>query len=149
MGKNLIIIFLLLFAGVAEAQIRLGQSRYSSQKPVDILTLDYSKPRKFRIAELKAVGLSTLDETAIISLSGLKIDDQMSVPAAAISNAGYELWAQGMLGDVKILVTKIERDDIDLLLELTGRPRFSRVEFSGVNQTQKGELEKNVQIRGR
>ncbi|HLT07827.1 MAG TPA: POTRA domain-containing protein [Cyclobacteriaceae bacterium] len=149
MGKNLIIIFLLLFAGVAEAQIRLGQSRYSSQKPVDILTLDYSKPRKFRIAEIKAVGLSTLDETAIISLSGLKIDDQISVPGDAISNALKKLWAQGIIGDVKILVTKIEGDDIYLLLELTERPRFSRVEFSGVNQTQKGELEKKVQIRGR
>lgn len=149
MGKNLIIIFLLLFAGVAEAQIRLGQSRYSTQKPVDILTLDYSKPQKFRIAEIKAVGLSTLDETAIISLSGLKVDDQISVPGDAISNALKKLWAQGIIGDVKILVTKIEGDDIYLLLELTERPRFSRVEFTGVNQTQQSELEKKVEIRGR
>ena len=149
MGKNLIIIFLLLFAGVAEAQIRLGQSRYSTQKPVDILTLDYSKPQKFRIAEIKAVGLSTLDETAIISLSGLKVDDQINVPGDAISNALKKLWAQGIIGDVKILVTKIEGDDIYLLLELTERPRFSRVEFTGVNQTQQSELEKKVEIRGR
>jgi len=149
MGKNLIIIFLLLFAGVAEAQIRLGQSRYSTQKPVDILTLDYSKPQKFRIAEIKAVGLSTLDETAIISLSGLKVDDQISVPGDAISNALKKLWAQGIIGDVKILVTKIEGDDIYLLLDLTERPRFSRVEYTGVNQTQESELEKKVEIRGR
>src|SRR5690606_34899449 len=54
------IIFLLLFAGVAEAQIRLGQSRYSSQKPVDILSLASSKLREFRIADFKAVGLRTL-----------------------------------------------------------------------------------------
>ena len=149
MGKYLIIIFLLLFAGVAEAQIRLGQSRYSTQKPVDILTLDYSKPQKFRIAEIKAVGLSTLDETAIISLSGLKVDDQISVPGDAISNALKKLWAQGIIGDVRILVTKIEGDDIYLLMELTERPRFSRVEFTGVNQTQESELEKKVEIRGR
>src|SRR5690554_4853884 len=149
MKRNLVIIFILLFAGVAEAQIRLGQSRYSTQKPVDILTLDYSKPQKFRIAEIKAVGLSTLDETAIISLSGLKVDDQISVPGDAISNALKKLWAQGIIGDVKILVTKIEGDDIYLLLDLTERPRFSRVEYTGVNQTQQSELEKQVEIRGR
>ncbi|MEX2591831.1 MAG: POTRA domain-containing protein [Anditalea sp.] len=149
MGKKLIIIFLLLFAGVAEAQIRLGQSRYSTQKPVDILTLDYSKPQKLRIAEINAVGLSTLDEIAIISLSGLKVDDIIDVPGDAISNALKKLWAQGIIGDVKILVTKIEGDDIYLLLDLTERPRFSRVEFSGVNQTQESELEDKVEISGR
>src|SRR5690606_1094279 len=130
-------------------QIRLGQSKYTSQKPVDILTLDYSKPQKYRIAEIEAVGLSTLDGTAIISLSGLKVDDTIDVPGDAISNALKRLWGQGIIGDVKILVTKVEGDDIYLLLDLTERPRFSRVEFTGVNSTQKSELEDKIEIRGR
>jgi len=99
MGKKYIILFLLLYAGVAQAQIRLGQSKYTSQKPVDILTLDYSKPQKYRIAEIEAVGLSTLDGTAIISLSGLKVDDTIDVPGDAISNALKRLWGQGIIGD--------------------------------------------------
>src|SRR5690554_5373113 len=126
MGKKYIILFLLLYAGVAQAQIRLGQSKYTTQKPVDILTLDYSKPQKYRIAEIEAVGLNTLDETAIISLSGLKVDDTIDVPGDAIANALKKLWAQGIIGDVKILVTKVEGDDIYLLLDLTERPRLDR-----------------------
>ena len=51
------------------------------------MELNYSKPQTYRIAEIKAVGLSTLDENAIISLSGLKVDDQIEVPGDAISNA--------------------------------------------------------------
>jgi outer membrane protein insertion porin family len=127
----------------------LGQSRYTPAKPVDILELSYSKPQKFRIAEIKAVGLATLDEIAVISLSGLRVDDVISVPGDAISSALKRLWGQGIIGDVKILVTKIEGDDIYLLLELTERPRFSRVEFTGVNKTQEGELKDKVKIRGR
>jgi len=149
MKKHLLIIYLLLLTGVAEAQIRLGQSRYTRQEPVDIIDLDYSNPKTYRIAGIEAVGLSTLDETAIISLAGLRLDDEITVPGDAISGALKKLWAQGIIGDVKILVTKIEGDDIYLLLDLTERPRFSRVEFSGVNKTQEGELKDKVNIRGR
>ncbi|MFD2034093.1 outer membrane protein assembly factor [Belliella marina] len=149
MKKYFIILAFLLTAGSLHAQIRLGQSRYTSPKPVDILELNYSKPQQFRIAEIKAVGLATLDEIAIVSLSGLKVDDMISVPGDAISNALKKLWGQGIIGDVKILVTKIEGDDIYLLLDLTERPRFSRVEFSGVNKTQESELKDKVKIRGR
>jgi outer membrane protein insertion porin family len=148
--KRITIILLMIFwVGVSHAQIRLGQSRYTPAKPVDILELSYSKPQKFRIAEIKAVGLATLDEVAVISLSGLRVDDVISVPGDAISSALKRLWGQGIIGDVKILVTKIEGDDIYLLLELTERPRFSRVEFAGVNKTQEGELKDKVKIRGR
>lgn len=149
MKKSILILFCLIWSASAVAQIRLGQSRYASSKPVNILELNYAKPQKFRIAEIKAVGLSTLDEVAILSLSGLKVDDRIDVPGDAISNALKKLWGQGIIGDVKILVTKIEGDDIYLLLDLTERPRFSRVEFEGINKTQEGELRDKVNIRGR
>jgi outer membrane protein insertion porin family len=149
MKRILLILFCFVWAGSSMAQIRLGQSRYASSKPIDILELNYAKPETYRIAEIKAVGLSTLDEIAIISLSGLKADDQIEVPGDAISSALKKLWGQGIIGDVKILVTKIDGDDIYLLLDLTERPRFSRVEFSGMSKTQEGELKDKVNIRGR
>jgi len=149
MKKSIIILCLMMLAGSLQAQIRLGQSRYAQTRPVDILELNYSKPQKFRIAEIKAVGLATLDEVAIVSLSGLRVDDVISVPGDNISNALKRLWGQGIIGDVKILVTKIEGDDIYLLLELTERPRFSRVDFIGVNKTQESELKDKIKIRGR
>lgn len=149
MKRSLLILLGLVLASTAMAQIRLGQSRYSSDKPIDILELDYSKPQTYRIAEIKAVGLTTLDEIAILSLSGLKADDRIEVPGDAISRALKKLWGQGIIGDVKILVTKIDGDDIYLLLDLTERPRFSRVEFRGINKTQEGELKDKVNIRGR
>ena len=149
MKKIISILCLLILAGSVQAQIRLGQSRYAPSKPVDILELNYSKPAKYRIAEIKAAGLATLDEVAIISLAGLRVDDIISVPGDNISNALKRLWGQGIIGDVKILVTKIEGDDIYLLLELTERPRFSKVEFNGVNKTQESELKEKIKIRGR
>lgn len=149
MKRSTIILLLIFWVGVSHAQIRLGQSRFTPSRPVDILELNYSKPQKFRIAEIKAVGLATLDEVAVISLSGLRVDDEISVPGDEISSALKKLWGQGIIGDVKILVTKVEGNDIYLLLELTERPRFSRVEFTGINKTQEGELKDKVKIRGR
>ncbi len=149
MKKSLLVLFCLVLASSSMAQIRLGQSRYANAKPIDIMELNYSKPQKYRIAEIKAVGLTTLDETAILSLSGLKVDDVIEVPGDAIANALKKLWRQGIIGDVKVLVTKVEGDDIYLLLDLTERPRFSRVEFSGISKTQESELKDKVNIRGR
>ncbi|MFC3878944.1 outer membrane protein assembly factor [Algoriphagus namhaensis] len=149
MKRSLLLLICFIWAGVAMSQIRLGQSRYASSRPVDIMELNYSTPATYRIAEIKAVGLTTLDEIAIISLSGLKVDDRIEVPGEEISNALKKLWAQGIIGDVKILVTKIEGEDIYLLLDLTERPRFSRVEFTGVNKTQESELRDKINIRGR
>ncbi|MGY6559349.1 MAG: BamA/OMP85 family outer membrane protein [Nitritalea sp.] len=150
MKKSLLAILILwLVGGELSAQIRLGQSRFATSRPVNILELNYANPQKFRIAEISAVGLATLDENAIISLAGLRVDDQISVPGDEISDALKKLWGQGIIGDVKILVTKIEGDDISLLIELTERPRFSRVEFSGINKTQESELRDKVKIRGR
>jgi outer membrane protein insertion porin family len=149
MKKSFVILIMTLLVGSLHAQIRLGQSRYTSPRAVDILELNYSKPQKFRVAEIKALGLTTLDENAIISLSGIKVDDVISVPGDEISSALKKLWGQGIIGDVKILVTKIEGNDIFLLLDLTERPRFSRVEFTGINKTQQGELKDKVKIRGR
>lgn len=149
MKRSILFLICLIWASAAMSQIRLGQSRFATAKPVDILELNYSKPQTFRVAEIKAVGLSTLDENAIISLAGIKVDDRIEVPGDAISNALKKLWNQGIIGDVKILVTKIEGEDIYLLLELTERPRFSRVEFSGINKTQESELRDKVNIRGR
>lgn len=149
MKKSLLVLFCLVLASSSMAQVRLGQSRYANTKPIDIMELNYSKPQKYRIAEIKAVGLTTLDEIAILSLSGLKVDDVIEVPGDAISNALKKLWGQGIIGDVKVLVTKVEGDDIYLLLDLTERPRFSRVEFSGISKTQESELKDKVNIRGR
>lgn len=149
MKRSTIILLLLFWVGFAQAQIRLGQSRFTPTRPVDILELNYTKPQKYKIAEIKAVGLATLDEVAVVSLSGLKVGDMISVPGDGISNALKRLWGQGIIGDVKILVTKVEGDEIYLLLELTERPRFSRVEFAGINKTQESELKDKVKIRGR
>lgn len=149
MKKSLLVLFCLVLASSSMAQVRLGQSRYANAKPINIMELNYSKPQKYRIAEIKAVGLTTLDETAILSLSGLKVDDVIEVPGDAIANALKKLWRQGIIGDVKVLVTKVEGDDIYLLLDLTERPRFSRVEFSGISKTQESELKDKVNIRGR
>ena len=112
MKKSFIILCLIMWVVSAQAQIRLGQSRYTPARPVDILELNYSKPQKYRIAEIKAVGLTTLDEVAIISLSGLRVDDVISIPGDAISTALKRIWGQGIIGDVKILVTKIEGDHL-------------------------------------
>jgi outer membrane protein insertion porin family len=50
MKRSILILFCLIWSASSMAQIRLGQSRYASSKPVNILELNYAKPQKFRVA---------------------------------------------------------------------------------------------------
>lgn len=133
---------LLLFAGTASSQVL--------NTPGQTNPIDYSQPRQYRIAGIDVSGSNFLEPNALISLSGLSVGDEITVPGDEISRAIQKLWDQGILGDVEIYATRIEGNDIYLTLSLTERPRLSRFEFNGISKTQQDALRDKVSLqRGR
>jgi outer membrane protein insertion porin family len=113
--------------------------------------IDYSKPPKdYEIANIKVSGTKFLDAGALVSLSGLRMGQKIKIPGDAIPNAIRKLWKQGILGDVQIMIEKIEDEKVHLHYILTERPKLSRFLITGVR---KGEVttltEKIGLIRGK
>ncbi|MGK7394776.1 MAG: BamA/OMP85 family outer membrane protein [Candidatus Cyclobacteriaceae bacterium M3_2C_046] len=113
--------------------------------------IDYSKPpQEYTIADIEIIGLETLDKNAVISLTELKVGDQIRIPGEATSTALNKLWKNGIIGDATIYVSKIEGEQVYLTIEVQERPRLTRFSFEGVNKTQQTELSEEVDlIRGR
>ncbi len=130
----------------ATAQFRMGVGR----KIDNTIKLDYGNPKEYEIAEIDVQGIETLNKSALLSLTGLKVGDKVRIPGDDISNAIRKLWKHGIIGDVSILVNKLEDGQAFLTLELKERPRLTRFEFQGISKSQSKELGEKIKlIRGR
>ncbi|MDX5347514.1 MAG: outer membrane protein assembly factor BamA, partial [Hymenobacteraceae bacterium] len=136
------ILLFLLMSGSAFSQIR-----FRSQ---DNISIDYLNPKEYEVGGITVSGTKFLDPAALISISGLKVGDKITVPGEDISKAIQKLWEQGILGDVEVAITKIEGDYIFLDFYLVERPRLSRFSFSGIKKTQADDLREKIRlIRGK
>ena len=143
-----ILLIILFAAETASAQIGVGRNRRNQQQQ-SRETIDYAEPREYEIAEITVSGAKALNENALISLSGLEVGDKIMVPGPEISSAIKKLWKQKILGNIEISYSKVEGDKIYLVIELTEKPRLSRINLKGVNSSQETEITEDLElIRG-
>lgn len=109
-----------------------------------------AEPVQFEIGGLTVSGTQYLDANTILSLTGLKVGDKITVPGEDLGKALHKLWDQGLLGDADVVVTKIEGNYIFLDFALKERPRLSKFAFKGVKKGQADDLRKKIKlIRGK
>ncbi len=145
----------LLFALLIVVFPVLGQIQYGGGTKFN---LSYSNPGEYEIAGIEVTGARTLDAASIISVSGLKVGDNIMIPGEKISGAIKKLWKQGILGDIQILVQKVEGNFVFLEIKLAERARLSKFGFrerkrgtiENLKKTDADELKEKLHlIRGR
>ena len=125
------------------AQLIFGKNRKKSTAAIEI---NYASPRKLEIADIQIRGLQFLDNNALTSLSGLKIGDKIKIPGDEISLAIKKLWKQGIIGNISIFASKIEGNQVWLVIELSERPRLVKYEFEGVSKSHRTEIEDELEL---
>lgn len=147
MKKIVLVIIALAAFSEMQAQVVFGRDQNNSGNG---LSINYSSPKEYEIADIEVRGVQFLDNNALISLSGLRVGDKIKVPGDEITLAIKKLWNQGIIGNVAIYASKVEGDKIWLVIELTERPRLTKYVIEGVNKTKQGEIEENIGlIRGK
>ncbi|WP_242929480.1 outer membrane protein assembly factor BamA [Pontibacter vulgaris] len=142
MTRCIWVLVFLLITGTASSQVL--------KTPTQTSPIDYSQPKQYRIGGITVSGANFLDPNALVSVTGLKVGDEITVPGEDLSRAIQKLWDQGILGDVEVYITKIEGNQIFLDFNLKERPRLSRFTFSGINKTQQDALREKINlIRGK
>lgn len=125
---------------------KIGVGSNTSTKKDDKIALSYANPQEYEIAEIKVTGLETIDKNALISLSGLKVGDKIKIPSQTTSNVIKKLWSRGIIGNVALYISKVEDGKVYLVLELTERPRLTRIFIKGVNKTQESDIKENLDL---
>jgi outer membrane protein insertion porin family len=139
MTRYIWVIVFLFIAGTATSQVLTTPSQTSP--------IDYSQPKDYKIASITVTGAKFLDPTALISVTGLKVGDEITVPGEDISRAIQKLWEQGILGDVEVFITKVEGNRIWLNFDLKERPRLADFTFNGIGKTQADALKGKVPLQ--
>ncbi len=137
--KQIIILSLFILAGIGG----LAQEPDYDSLPV----MDYASPRSYEIADITVSGVEFLQPAVLISISGLKVGNRITVPGDDITGAIRKFWEQGLFSDVKIAATKVEAGKIWLDIYLREQPRLSRLTIEGLSKTETQDLVEVLNIR--
>ncbi len=125
-----LIVFALLFSSitfVAEGQENLN-------------VIDHTVPKEYEIGEVKIIGANTTDENAILSISGFRVGDRITIPSDKTARAIEKLWNLKLFTSVKILKTREIGDIIFLAIEIEERPRLASFQFTGIKKAAHEDL---------
>ncbi|HEY2583486.1 MAG TPA: outer membrane protein assembly factor BamA, partial [Mucilaginibacter sp.] len=133
-------LFAILFSVLTTAALaQVSNQRYSLSKssiPAD--SLSYLEPKDYIIGGISITGTKYLDKDVLLQISKLNKGDRINLPGEANANVIKNLYGQGLFDDVQLNITKINLDTIYLEINVTERPRLSRLHLTGLR---KGEIE--------
>ncbi len=109
--------------------------------------LNYSNPKEYIIQEVTVSGIKFIQEEVLISLSGLKPGNTITLPGDDATRVLNKFWEQGLFADAKITASKIEGNKVWIDLYLLERPRMLRVEFEGVGKSESQDILEKINLR--
>ncbi len=131
--------FLLFFAISIPtvAQISIGE---------DLPDVEYGAPKSYIIGGITVTGVQYLDNSVLVTLSGLRVGDKVEIPGEKIHTAIVKLWEQGLFDDVKIKLSRIQDNQAFLDIILVERPRLSKFSFSGIRKGEADDLRDKIKL---
>ncbi|MCQ2608635.1 MAG: outer membrane protein assembly factor BamA [Bacteroidales bacterium] len=96
--------------------------------------------KRYTIAEIKVEGTKSLQTPPIIRTTGLYVGQEITVPGPEITAAIEKLWEQGLFADAKISASKIEGDNIYLLVSIKERSRLNSLRYEGIKKSEQNDL---------
>lgn len=106
-----------------------------------------AQEKTYQIAGIKVSGAKTLDNTLIISLSGLRVGQSITIPGPDASNAIKQLWKQGLFSNIDIQAERYLGENIFLIIKVEEKPRISRYRITGVKKGDIDDLRPKLELR--
>jgi outer membrane protein insertion porin family len=125
--------------------VLLSLHHLSAQSAFDSLQVfDYSQPQELEIGGVEVSGATFSDDNAIISISGLKVGENIRIPGSNIPKAIRSLWKLRLFTNVQVFETKRVDDVIFLEIAVQERPRLSGHSYINTKKTFHEDLNEKV-----
>lgn len=109
--------------------------------------LNAKVPKKYVIQEIKVTGARLFDPAIVISVSGLAVGDEVTLPGGDLfAKSINRLWTQNMFTNINIYITKLEGRNIWIEIVAQERPMLSDFKFKGVKKNEGDELRDKVGV---
>ena len=108
--------------------------------------VDYNNPRQVIVGGVKVEGNTYFKSQQILSYSGLREGQEITIPGEEISGIVERLWLQRYFEDVAVVVDSLDatRDTAYFTIKIQERPRVSRWTFSGVKSGERKDIEERA-----
>jgi outer membrane protein insertion porin family len=142
MRKLLLALFITAAATGTFAQADSISIPYDSLK-----VLNYANPREYVIQDVTISGIRFIQEEVLVSLSGLKPGNTITLPGDDATRVLNKFWEQGLFADAKITASKIEGNKVWIDIYLLERPRMLSVDFDGISKSESQDLLDKINLR--
>tara|TARA_B100000965_G_scaffold121332_1_gene100317 strand:- start:4141 stop:6729 length:2589 start_codon:yes stop_codon:yes gene_type:complete len=102
---------------------------------------------RYNIGEIKVSGNTSFSPITIVTFSGLREGDAISIPGEKLSNAIKKLWGSNLFSSVNVYKTKVEDGIINLEIELYDLPELRELEVTGVKKRKIEEIIKENKLQ--
>ena len=102
---------------------------------------------RYNIGEIKVSGNTSFSPITIVTFSGLREGDAISIPGEKLSNAIKKLWGSNLFSSVNVYKTKVENGIINLEIELYDLPELRELEVTGVKKRKIEEIIKENKLQ--
>lgn len=111
--------------------------------------VDYNNPKKYIIGGIEVKGIKYLSKEQIISVTGLSVGEEITIPSDEVSAIVKRVWAQRYFSDVAFCIDSLSanKDTAFLAFNLVERPRVSRWLFDGLRSGQRSEIGERLKLK--
>ena len=109
--------------------------------------IDYTQPKEYTLIGISIIGVQYLNKSTVSDISGLKINQKITIPGNDISTAINKLWKQNLFSNINIEFEKIINDSVYLKIILEEYPRLSKFKFTGnIRKSDITSLKEDLQL---
>ena len=99
---------------------------------------EFVKGKTYVIDTITVKGLKTFSNQTVVSYSGLRKGQKVSIPGDEISAVISKLWGLQLFSDINFYITKVEGENVSLEIEIDELPTLTNVKINGIK---KGKIE--------
>lgn len=100
--------------------------------------IPYNQGKEYTLGDITVLGNTAFEAQTIVTYSGLRKGQQITIPGEDISAAIKKLWNSKLFSDIEIYITKVEGDNAFLEIRLSDLPQLNELKVNGVK---KGKIE--------
>ncbi len=114
---------------------------------LSISSYSQNNVERYNIGKIEVTGNTSFSPITIVTFSGLREGDAISIPGEKLSNAIKKLWGSNLFSSVDIYKTKVEDGIIDLEIELYDLPELTELTVTGVKKRKIEEIIKENKLQ--
>ena len=114
---------------------------------INLFSQEENKSSKSIIGEITVSGNTSFSPITIITYSGLREGDEISIPGEKISSAIKKLWESNLFSSVEVFRVKQLDNIVDLEIKLIDLPELTKLEISGVKKRKHEDIIKENKLQ--